>query len=36
MGTRAGVDGLAGDELEGNPASPSRDHYRSPCSVLFS
>lgn len=36
MGTRAGVDGSAGDELEGDSASPSRDHYRSPCSVLFS
>lgn len=36
MGMRAGVDGLAGDELEGDSASPSSDHNRSPCSVLFS
>lgn len=36
MGTRAGVDGSAGDELQGDSASPSRDHNRSPCSVLFS
>lgn len=36
MGMHAGVDGLAGDELEGDSASPSSDHNKSPCSVLFS
>lgn len=36
MGTCAGVDGSPGDELEGNSASPSSDHNRSPCSALFS
>lgn len=37
MGMRAGVDGLAGDELEGDSASPSSDHNRSPlqCVVLL-
>lgn len=37
MGTHAGVDGLAGDELQGDSASPSRDHYRSPlqCVILL-
>lgn len=35
MGTRAGVDGSAGEELEGDSASSSRDRNRSPCRVLF-
>lgn len=35
MGMRAGVDGLAGDELEGDSVSPSSDHNRSPCSVIL-